>query len=119
MPSKPSWEKSFVSGVLSSSSTTESSIWLSIRAINSATDAQKLKHIRIAYSLDHSAGFVRALIELMKWPEALSPTTSEPAAKDRQIFVQRPLVGSVDSLHYGFLRWPAVIVSPGFIPALL
>jgi len=113
MPTKPSWEKNKTAVSSASTATSESSSWMTIRAVSSATDAQKLKHIRIAYSLDHSAGAVKGLIELMKWPDALTPSTSEPAAQDRQIFVQRPLVGDIRSLHFGFLRWPSVIVYPG------
>ncbi len=113
MPTKPSFEKNSTTLALSTTATTESATWNSIRAINSATDAQKLKHVRIAYVLQHSAGQVRALLELMKWPEGLTPTTSEPANTDTQIFVQRPLTADSSAVHYGFLRWPSVIVKPG------
>ncbi len=111
---KPSWEKNLNAGSMSSTATGQpSSLWVSLRKVTSATDAQKLKHIRIAYSFAHSADRAQGVIELMRWPEALTPTTSEPAAQDTQIFVQRPIVTHNDARHYGFLRWPGVVIKPG------
>lgn len=110
---KPSWEKGAAAGVFTPTSTGTYANWGTIRAVSSATDAQKMKHLRIAYSLVHSAGFTRGLLELMRWPESQTPTSSEPAQQDVQVFVQRPIVGDVLAIHYGFLRWPGVVVKPG------
>ncbi len=110
---KPSWEKNATNGLFSPTSTGEYSTWGSIRAVTSATDAQKCKHIRIAYSLSHSAGLVRAYIELARWPESQTPTSAEPGRQDNQIFLQRPIVADSTAVHYGFLRWPGFVVKPG------
>ncbi len=109
---KPAYEKNSTSGGDSTTTTSENVTWFSIRGVNSATDAQKLKHLRIAYSVQHSAETVRGLIEVMRYPEAVTPSSSEPGRQDNQVKLQRPFVATYPAVHYGFLRWPSFVIRP-------